>query len=65
MADNHPKKRRAIRSPMSSVKKIRAALMVRGIGVGDVTVSRRLLKEFGMKSNISAKKSRLTKTMTA
>ena len=29
---------RATRSPMSSVKEIRAALMVRGIGVSDITV---------------------------
>ena len=49
-------KRRVTKSLISSVTKIRAALMIRGVGASDINVSRRLSKEFGLKSYKPAKK---------
>ena len=54
-----------MRSPTSSMKKIKAELLRRGRKVGHMTVSRRLSKEFNLKSYKPAKKPRLTPTMKA
>ena len=54
-----------MRSPTSSMKKIKAELLRRGRKVSHMTVSRRLSKEFNLKSYKSAKKPRLTPAMKA
>ena len=48
---------------MGSIKKIRAILVRRGSGISHITVSRRLSKEFNLKSYKPAKKTRLTAAM--
>ena len=45
---------------MSSASKIRAILLAKGADVSQRTVSRRLVKDFGLKSRKPAKKPRLT-----
>jgi transposase len=65
MRDDHLIRRIAVRSPMSSCKKIRSALLQKGTDVHRSTVSRRLTKEFGLKSHKPARKPLLTKTMKA
>ena len=57
--------RKFVRSPTSSMKKIRAELLRRGRRISHMTVSRRLSKEFNMKSYKPAKKPRLTAAMKA
>ena len=54
-----------VRSPTSSMKKIRAELLSRGRRISHVTVFRRLSREFNMKSYKPAKKPRLTTAMKA
>ena len=54
-----------VRSLTSSMKKIRAELLRRGYQISHMTVSRRLSKEFNLKSYKPAKKPRLTAAMTA
>ena len=54
-----------MRSPTSSMKKIRAELLRRGHRISHMTVSRRLFKDFNMKSYKPAKKRRLTAAMKA
>ena len=54
-----------MRSPTSSMKKIRAELLRRGRRISHMTVSRRLSKEFNMKSHKPVKKPRLTAAMKA
>ena len=49
-----------MRSPTSSMKKIKAELLRRGRKVSHMTVSRRLSKEFNLKSYKPAKKPSLT-----
>ena len=56
-------KRIAVRSPTSSLKKIRAALLGKGTDVHITTVSRRLRFNFGLKSYKPARKPRLTPLM--
>ena len=47
--DDHLMKRITVRSPMSSSKKIRSALLARGTDVSARTVCRRLVSDFGLK----------------
>ena len=54
--DNYTTKRIVARSPTSSCKKIRANLLRKGTSVSVSTVSRRLSREFGLKSYKPAKK---------
>lgn len=65
LRDNHLIRRIAVRSPTSSCKKIRSALLQKGTDVHRSTVSRRLTKEFGLQSHKPARKPLLTKTMKA
>ena len=58
-------RRIVVRSPTSSMNKIRAELMRRGCRISHMTVSRRLSKEFNLKSYKPAKKPRLTVAMKA
>ena len=58
-------RRIVVRSPMSSMKKIRAELLRRGRRISHMTVSRRLSEEFNMKSYKPVKKPRLTAVMKA
>ena len=58
-------RRIVVRSPTSSMKKIRAELLRRGRRISHMTVSRRLSKEFNLKSYKPAKKPRLTAAMKA
>ena len=58
-------KKIVVRSPTSSMKKIRAELLRRGRPISHMTVSRRFSKEFNLKSYKPAKKPRLTATMKA
>ena len=58
-------RRIAVRLPTSSMKKIRAELLRIGRRISHKTVSRRLSKEFNMKSYKPAKKPRLTGAMKA
>ena len=58
-------RRIVMRSPSSSMKKIKAELLRRGRKVSHMTVSRRLSKEFNLKSYKPAKKPRLTPAMKA
>ena len=57
--------RKFVRSPTSSIKKIRAELLRRGRRISHMTVSTRLSKQFNMKSYKPAKKPRLTAAMKA
>ena len=63
--DDHLIKGIVTRSPLSSINKVRAALLERGVTVGRVTVSRRLSREFGLKSYKPARKPHLTPAMNA
>ena len=56
-------RRMVVRSLTSSMKKIRAELLRRGRRISHITVSRRLSKEFNLKSHKLAKKPRLTAAM--
>ena len=58
-------RRIVVRLPTSSMKKIRAELLRRGRRISHMTVSRRLSKEFNLKSYKPAKKTRLTAAMKA
>ena len=58
-------RRIVMRSPTSSMKKIKAELLRRGRKVSHMTVSRRLSREFNLKSYKPAKKLRLTPAMKA
>ena len=49
----------AVRSPTSSSKKIRSALLLKGTVASTATVERRLADEFGLKAYKPAKKPRL------
>ncbi|KAI0243406.1 hypothetical protein LSAT2_008620 [Lamellibrachia satsuma] len=61
LRDDHAMRRIVMRSPMSSCKKIRAALRLKCTVIS--TVSRRLSKEFGLKSCKPARKLRLKPVM--
>ena len=63
--DDHLIKRIVTRSPLSSINKVRAALLERGVTVCRMTVSRCLSREFGLKSYKPAIKPRLTPAMKA
>ena len=63
--ENNVMRRIVVRSPTSSMKKIRAELLRRGHRISHMTVSRRLSKEFNMKSHKPAKKPWLTAAMKA
>ena len=63
--EDNAMRRIVVRSPTSSIKKIRAELLRRGRRISHMTVSRRLSKEFNMKSYKPAKKTRLTAAMKA
>ena len=56
--DDHLIRRVAVRSPTSSCKKIRSALLLKGTDVHGTTIRRRLVNEFGIKSHKPAKKPR-------
>ena len=58
-------RRIVVRSPTSSMKKIRAELLRRGRRISHMTVSRRLSKELNMKSYKPTQKPRLTAAMKA
>ena len=58
-------RRIVMRSPTSSMKKIRAKLLRRDCRISHMIVFRRLSKEFNLKSCKPAKKSRLTAAMKA
>ena len=58
-------KRIVVRSPTSSMKKIRAELFRRGRRISHMTVSRRLSEEFNLKSYKPTKKPKLTAAMKA
>ena len=58
-------RRIVVRSPTSSTKKIRAELLRRGRRISHMTISRRLSKDFNMKSYKPDKKPRLTAAMKA
>ena len=60
---DHAMRRIAMRSPMSACKKIRASLRLKGTEISLSTVSRRLSKEFGLKSRKPARTPRLTTVM--
>ena len=57
--------RLVVRSPTSSMKKTRAEFLCRGGRISHMIISRRLSKEFNMKSYKPAKKPRLTAAMKA
>ena len=57
---DHVMKRIVTRSPMSSISKVRGALVERGESVSRMTVSRRLSQKFGLKFYKPARKPRLT-----
>ena len=61
--DNTYIKLTVARSPISSCKKIRSDLFLKGTNVSISTVSHRLSKEFGLKSCKPAKKPRFTSQM--
>ena len=61
--DDNTMKRIVARSPSSSCKKIRSFLLSKGANVSISTISRRLSKEFLLKSYKPAKKPRLTSRM--
>ena len=63
--DDHLIQRVAVRSPTSSCKKIRSALLLKGTDVHRTTIGRRLVNEFGLKSHKPVKKPRLTEAMKA
>jgi len=63
--DDHLMKRIVTRSPLSSINKVRAALLERGVTVDRMAVSRRLSREFGLKYYKPARKPRLTPAMKA
>ena len=52
-----------MRSPIGSIKEVRAKLVRKGGGISHTTVSRRLSKEFNQKSYKPDKKTRLTAAM--
>ena len=54
-----------VRSPTSSTKKLQAALLRKGTRVTQMTISRRLSREFNSKSYKPAQKPRLTPVMKA
>ena len=54
-----------VRSPLSSINKVLAVLLERGVTAGRMTVSRRLSREFGLKSYKPARKPRLAPAMKA
>ena len=58
-------RRIVVRSPTSSLKKIRAKLLRRGRRISHMTVSRRFFKEFNLKSYKPAKKPKLTAAIKA
>ena len=62
---DHLMKRIVARSPLSSINKVRAALLEKGVTVGCMTISRRLSREFGLKSHKPGRKPRHTSAMKA
>ena len=65
VTEDHVMKRIVTRSQMSSISKIRGALVERGVSVSRMTVSRRLSQEFIPKSRKPARKPRLTPAIKA
>ena len=63
--ENNVMRRIVVRSPTSSMKKIRAELLHRGHRISHMTISRYLSKEFNLNSYKPAKKPRLTAAMKA
>ena len=61
--DDHVIRRIAVRSPTSSCRKIRGELLSKGVSIHISTISRRLVKEFNLKSHKPARKPRLTAAM--
>ena len=61
--DDHLIRRVAVRSPRSSSKKMRSALLAHSTDVSSKTVKRRLTKDFGLKTFKPAKKPHLTPAM--
>ena len=58
--DDTSMKRAVTRSPTNSCKKIRPRFLLKGANVSISTISRQLIKKFGLKSYKPAKKPRLT-----
>ena len=65
MRDDRLMKRMFVQSPTCSIKKVQYALLTKGVKVSNMTVSRRLRFDFGLKSQKPAKKFLLTKKMKA
>ena len=63
--DDHLMERMVVRSPTSSTKKMRSALLPKGTVVSKTTTKRRLTDEFGLKVYKSNKKPRLIPSMKA
>ena len=63
--DDNLIRRIVVRSPTSSTKKLQAALLRKGTRVTQMTISRRLSREFNLKSYKPARKSRLTPVIKA
>ena len=63
--DNNLIRRMVVRSPTSSTKKLQPALLRKGTRVTQMTISRRLSREFNLKSYKLARKPRLTPVMKA
>ena len=61
--DEHIIKKIAVRSPLSSSKKIRKELLQTGVNISRSTVLRRLNTKFGLKACKPAQKPRLTPLM--
>ena len=58
--DDNLIRRMVVRSPISSTKKLQAALLRKGTRVTQMTISRRLSREFNLKQYKPARKPRLT-----
>ena len=54
--DDHMIRRMAVRSPTSSCRKSRGALLSKGVDIHTSTISHRLVKQFNLKSHKPAKK---------
>ena len=63
--DDNLIRRMVVRSPTSSTKKLQAALLRKGTRVTQMTISRRLSREFNLKWYKPARKPRLTPVMKA
>ena len=61
--DDHLMKTIIVRSSTRAIKKVQSALLAKGVKASDMTVSRRLTYDSGLKSQKPAKKPLLAKSM--